>query len=100
MLIYGVSWTFAHNRENHKTISSTDDWTGLGEGVDVPGRCAAILGQFFRATIFLRLFFQFTDAFLGRFYRYLHIFVAYYVYFNKKSNSVLATKFSWYAIDP
>ena len=63
--------------------------------MDVPGGCAAFLRQFFRATVFLsRFFVQFTDAFLGRFYQYLHIFAVYYVYFIKKSNSVLGTKFS------
>ena len=31
----------------------------------MPGGCAAILSQFFRAAIFCVGFFQFTDAFLG-----------------------------------
>ena len=61
----------------------------------MPGGCADFLRQFFRATVFCAGFFQFTDAFLGRFYQYLHIFLAvYYVHFIKTSDSVLGTKFS------
>ena len=54
-------------------------------------------GQFFRATIFLcRIFFQFTFAFFGVDFIpiFAYFFAVYYVYFIKKSNSVLGTKFS------
>ena len=51
------------------------------------------LRQFFRATVFLCKFFNSLMPFLGLFYQYLHIFAVYYVYFIKKSNSVLGTKF-------
>ena len=62
------------------------------EGVDVP----LLLGQFFRAAIFLcRFFFQFTNAFFGSILPiFAYFFAVYYVYFIKKSNSVLGTKFS------
>ena len=57
-------------------------------GEDVP----LFLGQFFRATIFLcQFFFQFTDAFLARFYQYLHIFLL-YVYISSKSQTVFWTR--------
>ena len=54
------------------------------------------LRQFFRATVFLCRFFINSPIvpFLGRFYKYLHIFAVYHMYFIKKSNSVLGTKFS------
>ena len=45
-------------------------------------------------------FFNSLMPFWGRFYQYLHIFAVYYVYFIKKSNSVLGTKFSCCTIDP
>ena len=51
----------------------------LGEG-DMPRGCAAILGQFFRATIFCVGFFNSPMPFLGRFYQYLLFLAGYYVY--------------------
>ena len=58
---------------------------------DVP----LFLRQFFRATVFLCRFFQFTDAVFWVDFTNICIFLAvYYVYFIKKSSSVLGTKFS------
>ena len=88
MLIYEVSRIFAH-RKTIKQFLQPMIQQGVG-GLDVP----LFWGQFFRATIFcVGLFLQFTDAFVGRFYQYLHIFAVYYVYFIKNLNSVLGTKF-------
>ena len=57
--------------------------------------CAPFLGQFFRATVLFVGFFQFTIAFFWVDSADICIFFAvYYVYFLKKSNSVLGTKFS------
>ena len=54
--------------------------------MDLSGGCAAILGQFFRATIFLCRFFQFTDDFFGS---TLPIFAFYFaVYYVSKSQTV------------
>ena len=50
--------------------------------------------SFLRATVFLCRFFQFTDAFFWVDFTNICIFAVYYVYFIKKSNSVLGTKFS------
>ena len=62
---------------------------------------AAFLRQFFRATVFLCRFFQFTDAFFGSI---LPIFANFCgilcQYFLQKSNSVLGIKFSLCTIDP
>ena len=54
-----------------------------------------LLSQFFRATIFLcRSFFNSTMLFWVDFTNICIIFAVYCVYFIKKSNSVLGTKFS------
>ena len=53
--------------------------------MDVPGGCAAFLRQFFRATVFLCWFIQFTDAFFGSILQIsAYFFDVYYVYFIKK----------------
>ena len=62
MLIYGVSGIFAHKKTMKQFLQPMIEQ--VGGGVDVPGGRAAFLRQFFRATVFLGRFFQFTDAFL------------------------------------
>ena len=53
------------------------------------------LGQFFRATIFLCRFFSIHRClFWVDFIPIFAFFAVYYVYFIKKSNSILGTKFS------
>ena len=64
-------------------------------GGDVPGGCAAFFSQFFRATVFLCRFFSiYRCLFWVDFTNICIFFAVYYVYFIKKSNSVLGTKFS------
>ena len=96
MLIYGVSRIFAHKETIKQFLQLMIEQVlgGGGEGwmcqEDLPLFCIS----FSELLYFCVGFFQFTDAFLGRFYQYLHIFAVYYVYFIEKSNNVLGTKFS------
>ena len=74
MLIYEVSGIFAHKKTIKQFLQPMIEQV-WGGGVNVPGGYTTFFRQFFRATVSLcRFFFQFTDAFLGRFYKYLHIF--------------------------
>ena len=92
MLIYGVSGIFAH-KETIKPFLQPMIEQVLGGGGG--GGCAAIFGSVFQSYyILVSDFFNSPMPFLGRFYQYLRIFAVYYVYFIKKSNSVLGTKFS------
>ena len=94
MLIYGVSGIFAHNKTIKQFLQPMIEQVlggGGGGGVDVPGGCTAYLRQFFRATVF----FSIHRCLFGVDFTNICIFFAvYYVYFIKKSNSVLGTKFS------
>ena len=64
-----------------------------GGGLDVPGGCAAFCISFSRATVLLcRFFFNSTMPFWVDFTT-ICIFLAVYVYFIKKSNSVWAQNF-------
>ena len=63
--------------------------------MDVPRGCEAFFASVFQSyCIFVSVFFNSPMPFWGRFYQQLHIFLVYYVYFIKKSNNVLGTKFS------
>ena len=64
------------------------------------GGCTERMCRFFLRQLFQELlyfcvgFFQFIDAFFGSILPIFAFFAVYYVYFIKKSNSVLGTKFS------
>ena len=83
MLIYGVSGIFAHKKTIKQFLQPMIEqvWGGGGGGMcreDVPLFCVS----FSELLYFCVGFLQFTDAFLGRFYQYLHslghkIFVTY-----------------------
>ena len=97
MLIYGVSGIFSDKKTIKQflqpMIKQVGGGGGEGEGSECAGRmCCFSHVSFSVATVFLScFFFQFTDAFFsGRFVPFL----LYIVYFIKKSNSVLGTKFS------
>ena len=62
----------------------------------MPEGCAAIFWVRFSVLAYFCVgFFQFTDAFFGVDFTNICIFFSvYYVYFIKKTNSVLGTKFS------
>ena len=98
MLTYGVSGIFALKKTIKQFLQPMIEQVlgSGGGGVDVPGGCVVFLRQLFRAFVFLyRFFFQFTDAFFWVDFTNIYIvFAIYYMYFIKKSNSVLATKFS------
>ena len=102
MLIYGESEISAYKKTIKQFLQPMIEQVCEGGGGDVPGGCAASFASVFQSyCIFVSFFFfHSTDAFLGRFYQYLHIFAVYYLYFIKKSNSVLGTKLSWCTIYP
>ena len=87
MLIYGVSGIFAHKKTMKQFLQPMIEqvWGGGGE-IYVPGGCAAFLGQFFRATVFLCRFFQFTDAFFGSILPIFAYFCCILCVFHQKSN--------------
>ena len=67
---------------------------GGGGGVDVMRGCAAIFESVFQSYyVFASVFFNSPMPSFGLILPIFHIFVVYYVYFIKKSNSVLDTKF-------
>ena len=60
----------------------------------MPGGCAAFLRQFFRATVFLCRFFQFTDTFFGSILPiFAYFLTVYYMYFIKSQTLSVGTKF-------
>ena len=89
MLIYEVSGIFAHKKIIKQFLQSMIEQVWGGSG------CAVIIGSVFQSYyIFVSLFCQFTNAFLVDFTNICIFFAVYYVYFIKRSNSVLGTKFS------
>ena len=95
MLIYGVSGIFAHKKNIKQFLQPMIEQV-FGGRLDVLGGCAAMFRSVFQSYyIFVSVFFQFTDAFFGSILLiFAYFFAIYYVYFIKKSNSVLGTKFS------
>ena len=94
MLIYGKSGIFAHKKTIKQFLQLMIEQVWQGGGwmcrKDLPLFCIS----FSELLYFCVSFFQFTDAFLGRFTNICIFLAVYYVYFIKKSNSVLGTKFS------
>ena len=65
MLIDEVSGIFAHKKTMKQFLQPMMEQVWGGGGVDVPGGCVAILGQFFRATIFCVGFFLTEGCLFG-----------------------------------
>ena len=101
MLIYRVSGIFAHKKTIKQFLQPMIEQVWGGGWMcreDVP---LFFLRQFFRATVFLCWFFSIHRCLFWVDFTNIGIFFAvYYVYFIKKSNSVLGTKFSSCTIDP
>ena len=90
MLIYGVSGIFAHK----KTIKQFLQPIIKQVGVDVPRGCAAFCISFHIYCIIVSGFFDLPMPFWVDFTNIYIFFAVYYVYFIKKSKSVLGTTFS------
>ena len=96
MLIYGVSEIFALKKTIKQFLQPMIEqvWGG--------GGCAARMCRYFKVSfqsyyIFVPVFFQFTDAFLGRFYQYLHIFCCILFVFHQKVKQLFGHKiFVWF----
>ena len=73
MLIYGVSGIFAHKKTIKQFLQPMIEQV-FGGGGGGGGICRYSWVSFSELLYFCVGFFQSTDAFLGRFYQYLHIF--------------------------
>ena len=99
MLINGVSRIFAHKKTIKQFLQQMIEQVLVRGGGGVwmcRENVQLFLDQLFRVTIFLCcFFFQFTRAFFRSILPiFAYFFAVYYVYFIKKSSSVLGTKFS------
>ena len=95
MLTYEVSGIFAH-KETIKQFLQPMIEQVFGRGGGGKGRCAAIFGSGFQSYyMFVLGFFNSLMPFFGSILPiFASVFAVYYLYFIKKSNSVLGTKFS------
>ena len=84
MLIYRVSNVFAHKKTIKQFLQLMIE--------QVWGGCAAFLHQFFRATVFLCHFFQFTDAFFWSILPIFAYFLLYIMCISSKSQAVFSEK--------
>ena len=89
MLIYGVFGIFAHMKIILQPMIEQVWGGGWMCWEDVPLFCIS----FSELLYFCVSFYQFTDAFLGRFYQYLHFFAVDFVYLKESQTVFWAQNF-------
>ena len=83
MLIYGVSGIFAHKKTIKQFLQPMIEQV-LGGGGGGGGMCRFFASVFQSYCIFVSVFFNSSMPFLGRFYKYLHIFCGILCVFRQK----------------